>query len=247
MFVLFTDFGLSGPYVGQLEHVLYREAPGIPIVNLFADAPRCNPRAAAYLLAAYAYDFAPGSIFLAVVDPGVGTARRPLMLEADGRWFVGPDNGLFSVLARRARSVRCWEIDWRPPHLSNTFHGRDLFAPMAAKLAHGELPTATPAQWMDTDWPDDLAEVIYIDHFGNALTGLRGTSLGADDVLSCAGQSLRAATTFGAVPPGAAFWYINANGLVEVAVNQGEAARLLRLEVGSKLTWLPHNLATGED
>jgi hypothetical protein len=87
--VLFTDFGLQGPYTGQMKAVLCQMAPGIPAVDLFADAPVGNPRASAYLLAAYAEWFAAGSVFLAVVDPGVGGARPPIILEADGRWYVG--------------------------------------------------------------------------------------------------------------------------------------------------------------
>jgi S-adenosylmethionine hydrolase len=87
--VLFTDFGLQGPYTGQMKAVLWRMAPGIPAVDLFADAPVGNPKASAYLLAAYAEWFAAGTVFLAVVDPGVGGTRPPIILEADGRWYVG--------------------------------------------------------------------------------------------------------------------------------------------------------------
>ncbi|MBI3709113.1 MAG: SAM-dependent chlorinase/fluorinase, partial [Proteobacteria bacterium] len=94
MIVLFTDFGLSGPYTGQVKAVLHRQAAEMAVVDLFADAPAGNPRAAAYLLAAFAAWFSAGSVFFAVVDPGVGSARAPLAIEADGRWYVGPDNGL---------------------------------------------------------------------------------------------------------------------------------------------------------
>ena len=109
MFALFTDFGMAGPYVGQMKAVLLQRAPGVPIVDLFADVPACNPRAAAYLLSAYASAFPAGTIFLAVVDPGVGTGQRePMVVEANGLWFVGPGNGLFSLLLRRATRCRCW-------------------------------------------------------------------------------------------------------------------------------------------
>ena len=104
MIVLFTDFGLQGPYTGQMKVVLYRMAPGIPAVDLFADAPAGNPKASAYLLAAYAEWFAAGTVFLAVVDPGVGGTRPPIILEADGRWYVDPGNGLFELVERRATS-----------------------------------------------------------------------------------------------------------------------------------------------
>ena len=98
MIVLFTDFGLQGPYTGQMRAVLHQMVPGMPVIDLFADAPVGNPKASAYLLAAYAGWFAPGSVFLCVVDPGVGSARPPIIVEADGRWYVGPGNGLFELI-----------------------------------------------------------------------------------------------------------------------------------------------------
>lgn len=233
MLVLMTDFGPGGPYMGQMQAVLQREAPGVPVITLFNDAPRCNPRASAYLLAAYAGEFPRGSVFVAVIDPGVGTAtRRPLIVEADGRWFVGPDNGLFALIMRRAAMCRCWEITWRPSNLSASFHGRDLFAPVAARLARGEPPPGEAAECASNDWADDLAEVIYIDHFGNAMTGLRAVTVAPDAVITVAGRQLHHAFTFGAVAAGSAFWYENANGLVELAINQGSVARELGLAIG---------------
>lgn len=234
MLVLMTDFGPTGPYVGQMQAVLLREAPGIPVVGLFNDVPRCNPRAAAYLLAAFAPEFPVGSIFVVVVDPGVGTAqRRPVVVEADGRWFVGPDNGVFALLTRRAAARRCWEITWQPARLSASFHGRDLFAPVAARLARGEAPPGYESTCSINDWPDDLAEVIYVDHFGNAMTGLRAAGVAPASVIEVGGRRLCHATTFGAVAEGEAFWYENANGLIELAVNQGSAAQQLGLAIGT--------------
>jgi S-adenosylmethionine hydrolase len=128
MIVLFTDFGLHGPYTGQMKAVLHQMAPGIPIIDLFADAPVGNPKASAYLLAAYAAWFPARTVFLCVVDPGVGGTRPSIFLEADGRWYIGPGNGLFELIQRRARETRSWDIDWKPKHLSASFHGRDLFA-----------------------------------------------------------------------------------------------------------------------
>jgi S-adenosylmethionine hydrolase len=109
MIVLFTDFGLQGPYTGQMKAVLHQMAPGMPVIDLFADAPVGNPKASAYLLAAYAGWFAPGSVFLCVIDPGVGSARPPIIVEADGRWYVGPGNGLFELIQRRATSTCGWD------------------------------------------------------------------------------------------------------------------------------------------
>ena len=144
MIVLCTDYGLAGPYVGQVKAVLARAAPAVPVVDLFADLPPFQPKLAAYLLAAYAEAFMAGDVILAVVDPGVGSARAALAIEADQRWYVGPDNGLFEIVLRRARAAQCWRIDWRPAAISATFHGRDLFAPVAAGLAQGEPPPGRP-------------------------------------------------------------------------------------------------------
>ncbi|MGE0080829.1 MAG: S-adenosyl-l-methionine hydroxide adenosyltransferase family protein [Thiohalomonadaceae bacterium] len=235
MIVLFTDFGLEGPYVGQMKAVLAREAPGVPVIDLFADAPGFASQASAYLLAAYVEEFPRGTVFLAVVDPGVGTdTREPLLVEADGRWFVGPGNGLFNVIGQRAAHVRANTITWRPARLSASFHGRDLFAPVAARIARGEQVAGTPLEGWIEPWPAELAEVIYVDHFGNAMTGIRAASVSADTI-DVNGHRLKRARTFGEVAPGEAFWYENANGLLEVAVNQDRADAVLGIGIGTSI------------
>ncbi|MFB9984044.1 S-adenosyl-l-methionine hydroxide adenosyltransferase family protein [Mesorhizobium kowhaii] len=236
MIVLFTDFGLHGPYTGQMKAVLHQMAPGIPAIDLFSDAPVGNPKASAYLLVAYAEWFPAGTVFLCVVDPGVGGTRPSVIVEADGRWYVGPGNGLFELIQRRAAKTLSWDIDWRPERLSASFHGRDLFAPVAAMLARGEPPPGRPR--LDEadrrrDWPEDLAEIVYIDHFGNAMTGLRAARLPAGARLAAANRLLEGATTFSDRPPGTAFWYENSNGLAEIAVNQGRADGELGLVISS--------------
>jgi S-adenosylmethionine hydrolase len=225
-----------------VKAVLQQRAPGISVIDLFADAPAGNPKASAYVLAAYAPWFPAKTIFLCVVDPGVGGARPAVVLESDDRWYVGPGNGLFELLQRRARTARRWRIDWKPQSLSASFHGRDLFAPVAAMLAGGEPP---PGRRMEdgedrcADWPDDLGEIVYIDHFGNALTGMRAGMLPAEARLHIGGRSMPRARTFSDRPPGAAFWYENSNGLAEIAVNQGRADRELGLAIGSPVEVLP--------
>jgi S-adenosylmethionine hydrolase len=218
-----------------MKAVLAQQAPAVAIIDLFADLPAFDAMAAGYLLAAYAPEFPVGSVFLCVVDPGVGSERAPLILQADGRWYVGPDNGILAIIARRARSARCWEITWRPERLSASFHGRDLFAPTAAGLARGEMPSGTVRSVQSLHgcgWPHDLARIVYIDCFGNAMTGLRAASLMPEATLEASGRLLRRARTFSAVSPGEAFWYENANGLAEIAVNLGCAADTLGLTVG---------------
>jgi S-adenosylmethionine hydrolase len=243
MIWLFTDFGLEGPYTGQMKAVLHRLAPTVPVIDLFADAPMFDAKRSAYLIAAYADALPSGSVVLAVVDPGVGGKRLAIAVEAEGRWFVGPDNGLFELLWRRARRRRARRIDWRPKRLSRSFHGRDLFAPVAAGLASGGLPKATalkrplPAA---AAWPDDLAEIVYLDRYGNAMTGIRADRLGRHDRLIAGGHRLRRRRTFGSARPGEGFWYENANGLAEIAVNQGRAESVLGLGLGAPVRVEPY-------
>lgn len=235
MIVLFTDFGLTGPYVGQMKAMLHREAPSIPVIDLFADAPAFDARRSAYLLAAYAVEF-PSATFLAVVDPGVGSDRLPVVIEADGRRFVGPDNGLFELVWRRAGERRAFAIEWRPDRLSASFHGRDLFAPVAGRLA-ARKSVALRALAGLTDrahtWPDDLAEIVYVDVYGNAMTGLRAAQIAPTAAIEMGGRRLRRLRTFSDTAVGEAFWYENANGLVEIAVNQGRTDRTLGLAIGT--------------
>lgn len=238
MIVLFTDFGLAGPYTGQMKAVLHCEAPGIPVIDLFADAPAGDARSSAYLLAAYAAWFPSDSVFLAVVDPGVGGERAALVVEADGRRFVGPDNGLLEIVMRRASAVRAWQIAWRPTALSASFHGRDLFAPVAARLAAGAPAPDALRPFVPerrADWPDDLPRIVYVDHFGNAMSGLRAARLPAAARLRIANRELARARTFCDVPAGKPFWYENSNGLAEIAVNGGHAAATLGISIGTEI------------
>ncbi len=237
MIFLFTDFTRDGPYVGQMQAVLAAQAPGVPVIDLMQDAPAFAPKPAAYLLAALAKDFPDGSICIGVVDPGVGTARPPVVVEADGRRFVGPGNGLFELIGRRATATRTWRIDWRPEALSASFHGRDLFAPVAAKLATGNAPEGLLAPQPVEDipgaaWPDDLPEIIYADGFGNLMTGLRNESVPPNAVMLAGGATIPPARVFGDAAPAAPFWYANSCGLAEIAVPSGSAAATLGLAIG---------------
>ncbi len=240
MIALFTDFGLEGPYVGQLQLVLHRGAPGVPIINLFSDVPAYNAKAAAYLLAAYSAGFPRGTVFLCVVDPGVGgESRIPVVVDVDGRHFVGPDNGLFVPLVQRGTKVKRWEIVWRPRNLSASFHGRDLFAPIAAELAlRKSLITKLSETGLESldRWPADCREVIYIDHFGNAMTGIRADQLGSGARLKIGAHVFRRAKTFSDVEKGRGFWYDNSNGLAEIAINCGAVSEHLNLCVGDTVT-----------
>lgn len=240
MIVLFTDFGTRDAYVGQMHAVLARAAPGIPVIDLLHNVPRHHARAGAYLLPAYVDEFAEDTVFVCVVDPGVGGPRQPVIVRAFRRWFVGPDNGLFRILCRRDCAHEMSVIQWRPPTLSASFHGRDLFAPVAAQIARGQMPLTSPMTLSPDSgnaWPDDLEEIIYVDHFGNSVCGVRASQVADQTLLRLSGHRITRARTFSAVPRGQAFWYENANGLVEIAVNQGSAAAELQIVVGDKIAF----------
>lgn len=232
---LVTDFGPGGPYVGQMRGLLSHLVPATPVFELVSDLPPFLPRLAAYLLPALARDLPKGTCYVCVVDPGVGGDRLALAVEADGDWFVGPDNGLLAPVVRRASRVRALRVDWRPAWCSQSFHGRDLFAPIAAMLCRGEpmAASAVPvASLVGMDDPDDLAAVVYVDYYGNLITGLRAASLSVDCAILVGPRVLSHGRTFCAVPPGTAFWYENAFGLVELAVCQGRADLVLGLRPG---------------
>lgn len=236
LIAFFTDFGGDGPYTGQVRAVLAHLAPGIPVIDLMADAPACDAQGSAYLLAAYAQGFPPGTVLLAVVDPGVGGNRPACVVEADRRWYVGPGNGLFELVMRRAGTPpRAWSIDERLDPLSATFHGRDLFAPVAARLARGGYRPGRPLppeRAGRPDWPCDLERIVYVDRYGNAVSGMRASQIAHAATISIKGMRVRHARTFSDLPAGAAFWYENSNGLLEIAVNQGRASESLGATAG---------------
>ena len=247
MIVLATDFGLHGPYTGQMRAAIMTLAPNVPVIDLFADLPPGNSRTAAYLLAAYTSHLPTACILVCVVDPGVGSSRRALVLKSDGRWYIGPDNGLFEMVIRRGQaSSDVHEITWRPAQLSASFHGRDIFAPIAARIALGENPKDNPDfRHIDlesvrrSDWPDDLPEIVYLDHFGNAITGLRADCLSCQAGLYIGSYQALRAMTFSSVSPGEVFCYENSNGLMEIAINRGNAGAQLGIRVGDTVTPVP--------
>ncbi len=235
---LFTDFGVADIYVGQVKAVLQQQAPGVAVIDLLHEAPAFDVRASAHLLAACAAQIPHGSVTLAVVDPGVGGTRGAVALNADERWFAGPDNGLLSVLAARARVCANWRIIWQPEQLSESFHGRDLFAPVVAAIARGEFPAgkATPTARLGVEFGGtDLGEIIYVDHYGNAFTGLRAQGLPRDTRIVVGGKWFDHARVFSEVSTGDVFWYENSLGLVEIAGNACNAAEKLALKVGQQV------------
>ncbi len=242
MILTYTDFGHQGPYLGLVRNVLSRAASRLPVIDLMSDVPAFNPRAGAYLLEALTPWMSKGDIVLAVIDPGVGTERLPVVIQADGIWFVGPDNGVLERVATCAQTLRSWEISWRPTTLSQSFHGRDLFAPIAAGLAsETESTVATrlrPVSWRGRSWPDCWEAVIYVDHYGNAMTAIKSNQLEAGAQLVVGGVALPRLVTFADAKSGEPFWYSNSLGLAEISVNQGSAAQRLSLQPGDSVNVL---------
>ncbi len=243
MIYLFTDFGSSDIYVGQVKARLAVDAPSVPVIDLLHAAQAFDIASSAHLLHALLMQLPlqRGDVVMAVVDPGVGTVRRPVAIDVDGVWLVGPDNGLFSVHLARRQTGRVCEILWQPEPLSRTFHGRDLFAPIAARLATkphspGMLQEVGALQVQLDAGP--MPRILHIDHYGNAMTGLEASQYAETAQLQVHAHSLSHARTYAEVSAEQAFWYANSLGLVEIAVNQGSAAERLKLHVGDAVSWL---------
>ena len=239
MIVLFTDFGADDIYVAQIKAMLLERLPqGAHIVDLLHSVSNYHIRAGAHLLAALQDRFPTASVFLAVVDPGVGTDRDAVIVQANGKWYVGPDNGLLSVVAARAAETQVWRIVWRPKMLSASFHGRDLFAPVAAWIANGAFPADKVEKIGGLQvrlGSEDLPEVIHADHYGNALTGLRACHVPQSAMIAVRDHRLHYARIFAEAPANRAFWYENSVGLVELAANRTSAVRLLGIEIGDSV------------
>ena len=243
MIYLYTDFGVQDIYLGQMKAALLKRAPLIPVVDLFHGCAAFDVTTAAILLDALVGQLpdAQGDVFVAVVDPGVGGSRRAVAVQADGVWFVGPDNGLLSIVTGRAEHRQYYEILWRPERLSASFHGRDLFAPVASMLATDSLPGGSLRSIATLNvnlTAPERERVIYVDHYGNAMTGIPARLVVESDVLSVNGHVLGRAGVFSEVPKGQAFWYVNSLELVEIAVNGGSAAEKLGIGVGMPVSWV---------
>jgi len=238
MIVLFTDFGVTGPYMGQMRARIHDLAPDEPIVDLMVDAPAFDIAASAKLLAGLVKPMVKGAIYVCVVDPGVGSSRRAVCIETTQGWFVGPDNGLFDYVIKNDPSAKIYEILWRPEHLSFSFHGRDLFGPVAAMLATQQpfdKQAIDKSHLVHLDKKEGVGEIIYIDSYGNCWTDIDPTCLDKNDHLICNDQVIPYARVFSDTGRGALFWYINSSDFVEIAENQGDGAKRLNIHLGTRL------------
>ena len=245
---LLTDFGTADGYVAEMKGVLLAQAPGVTLVDVSHEVGAHDVECGRLALARYWRRFPPGTIHLAVVDPGVGSERAALAVESDGRMLVGPDNGLLSP-ALLASGVQVVALPI-PRTAAPTFHGRDVFAPAAAALARGAPVTAlgTPFETpvvRRTPEPRRLADgsiegqVITIDRFGNAITNIDRATVervahGRAVHVAAGTHALgRLANTYAEVPAGAACVLFSSTDHVEVAINGGSAAGTLGLRQGA--------------
>lgn len=251
---LLSDFGTRDPFVGLMKGVVLGLAPSARLVDLGHENEPYDVGAAAFWLArGYGY-FPPGTVHLAVVDPGVGSSRRAIAAIAGGHAFVGPDNGLLAeAFARAGGASEVVELDvaraGRGGEPSATFHGRDLFAPAAARLllgvALGELGeavdrasiTPSPLPASRREGGAIVGEIVVVDHFGNLITNLEADPrlAGKGARVQWAGGELALSRTYADAAPGAALALVNAFGVVEIAVREGSAAAAFGLGKGGRV------------
>ena len=250
---LLTDFGLDDGYVGTLKGVLLGINPRARLVDLTHTVPPEDVRRASLLLEAAWRYFPPGTVHLAVVDPGVGTPRLPIAVRAGGHYFVGPDNGLFGFCfdLPGARGVVLSDRRYHLRPVSRTFHGRDVFAPVAAHCSRGiglmslGRPLRSPVRLRRSEPRRRGArvegEVMLVDRFGNLLTNLRGRELpGPVDrgVLRIGGACIRGLVgTYAERPRQALGAVVDSSGQVEVFVREGSASRRLGIGPGAPVSW----------
>ncbi|ACB39856.1 SAM hydrolase/SAM-dependent halogenase family protein [Pyrobaculum neutrophilum] len=249
LIALLTDFGRDY-FVAAMKGVILSINPRAQIVDITHDVPPQDVQTGAFVLKAVYRWFPRGTIFVAVVDPGVGTERAPLLLKTRGYLFVGPDNGLLAPAAEEDGVLEAYRIGVGLPQLSKTFHGRDVFAPAAAYLSLGVEPRllGTPvAQWRRLEIPEARVEdgvvygrVVYVDRFGNVYTSARSLPGAAYGDVLCVETPrgvLRAryVETYGRAAPGDAVLLINSEGYLELAVVMGNAASAYGLKTGDEV------------
>jgi len=234
---LTTDFGTRDGYVGAVKGVLARNTSAA-VIDIAHDVPRGDLAHGAWVLATSTREFPHGSIHVVVIDPGVGGARRPVIVKASGQWYVGPDNGVFAYVADAHNDA--WEIEarhFRARRVSPTFHGRDVFAYAAAALARGEdVLMAGPAVRLTGSLPwgtrdEGHGRIVHVDQYGNLISDLPAAEAGG--AVTIAGRTLPLVTTYEDVAPGQVLAYVGSAGTVEVAVRDGRADTLLEAPRGT--------------
>jgi S-adenosylmethionine hydrolase len=255
MITLTTDFGLKDPYVAEMKAVILGIYPNAVIVDITHEVAKFNIRMGAYVLASAAPYFPEGSIHVAVVDPSVGTRRRPIVIQTRQGFFVGPDNGLLVLAAEKHGIMRIHELAnprFMLPKISSTFHGRDIFAPAAAHLMNGVKPEEFGPEIRKAVQPEFakvtqrngvlVGEVLHVDGFGNIITNINEKEVAQSrvkDAVSVELPSYKLRLKFCE-----AYWetklheplaLIGSHGFLEIAINQGNAAEKFKANPGDKI------------
>ncbi len=251
---LLSDFGLKDPYVAEMKAVILSICPESCIVDISHEIEKFNIHMGAFVLASATPYFPASTIHVAVVDPGVGTKRRPIIIETKRSFYVGPDNGILGLAARKDGVRHVYHVknsQYMLPQVSRTFHGRDIFAPTAAHLANGQAPSDFGPEIHDYVLPESAkprtkraklsGEIIHIDGFGNLVTNISREDLekiGIREDLDIIVQfndkatSLRLCSAYGGVPGKSPLAIIGSGGFLELSVNQGNASHALNLKIG---------------
>jgi hypothetical protein len=244
---LTTDFGLKEHYVGAMKGVILSINPDVIIMDITHEIPPRDIFKAAFTLKNFYSYFPPGTIHIAVVDPGVGSKRKPIALEADNNIFIGPDNGVFTFIYRESKSVKSFEISnskYTLPNISSTFHGRDIFAPAAGYLSLGVSvndlgkrvmkPVRLPIKEPEVKEGKIIGEVIYVDSFGNLITNVAAYLVKPKSWIYIGGEVIKGISkSYSDVPKGKLLAVIGSGGFVEISVNQGSASELIEGRLGS--------------
>ena len=249
---LTTDFGLRDPYVAEMKAAILSICPSAALVDVTHEVAPFNVRMGAYVLASAAPYFPKGTVHVAVVDPGVGTQRRALLIQTRQGFFIGPDNGLLVLAAEKQGITAIHEIT-NPkvmlPKVSSTFHGRDVFAPAAAHLTNGVAPTEFGIKIQDFVKPQFTkvtkgegvvtCEVLHVDNFGNVITNIReqeSEGFKTGDFVNVELRDfklrLKLVKAYGETKPQEPLALIGSHGYLEIALNQGNAAKMLQVRLG---------------
>jgi S-adenosylmethionine hydrolase len=253
---LTTDFGLRDPYVAEMKAVILSICPNATIVDIAHEIEKFNIRMGAYVLASASSYFPKDTIYLAVVDPGVGTKRRALLIRTKHDYYVGPDNGVLALAAKSRDIEHIYEIANRKLMLrktSSTFHGRDIFSPVAAHLANGTPPAQFGPEIRKIVMPEFaklirrkdmlVGEVMHVDGFGNIITNFGEKELELMKIktvvnvkLKDVRQKLEFCETYAEVEPQKPLALIGSHNFLEISINQGSAAEVFKIKTGDKVT-----------
>lgn len=251
---LTTDFGLQDYYVSAMKAVMLGIQPDVRLVDISHDIPPQDIMAGSWVLRNSAMLFPPGTVHTIVVDPGVGTERKPVALQIGEQFFVGPDNGIFSLLTEETdfQAVHLNNSDYWRKEVSQTFHGRDIFAPVAAHLSAGVAleELGEPIDKLVTyRWASPIADkdglqgwIIHIDRFGNLITNLSESLIGEvsdhKNVKIYVGNTIldEIVHTYGSVEDGEPAALIGSSGMLEIGINKGSAEQMLGVQKGAQIS-----------